>query len=223
MERIRILLVDDHAHFRSGLRALLTSTPDLEVCGEAASGEEAVAAVAARQPDVVLLDLAMPGIGGVAATERIVRVSPHVRILVLSMSDDDSSVLAALRAGARGYLLKGAGRSEILRSIRAVAEGEAILGPSVAARLTTFFSGAAPAQPAFPELTAREREILDLVARNLTNPQIAASLGLSGKTVRNHVSNIFTKLQVADRAQATVLARRSGLGAAGEARSVQSK
>ncbi|MCH6167863.1 response regulator [Pseudonocardia alaniniphila] len=214
MERIRVLLVDDHAHFRSGLRALLTSTPDVEVCGEAASGEEAVAAVAARQPDVVLLDLTMPGMGGVAATECIVRASPHVRILVLSMSDDDSSVLAALRAGARGYLLKGAGRSEILRSIRAVAEGEAILGPSVAARLTAFLSTTTDAAPAFPELTVREQEVLDLVARNLTNPQIAARLGLSGKTVRNHVSNVFAKLQVADRAQASALARRAGLGGA---------
>lgn len=216
MERIRILLVDDHAHFRAGLRALLATAPELEVCGEAGSGEEAIAVVAARQPDVVLLDLAMPGMGGVAATERIVAASPHVRVLVLSMADDDDSVFAALRAGARGYLLKGAGRAEILRSVRAVADGEAIFGPTVATRLTAFFAGARGAAtataPPFPELTAREREVLDLIARDRTNPQIAAELGVSGKTVRNHVSNIFAKLQVADRAQAGALARRSGLG-----------
>ncbi|MFC5996222.1 response regulator [Pseudonocardia hispaniensis] len=214
MDRVRILLVDDHVHFRAGLRALLATAPDLEVCGEAASGEEALAAVAVHQPDVVLLDLTMPGMGGVAAAERIVATSPHARVLVLSMSDDDESVFAALRAGARGYLLKGAGRTEILRSVRAVADGEAIFGPSVAARLGGYFAAppAQPAAPPFPELTVREREVLDLVARHLTNPQIAARLGVSGKTVRNHVSNIFAKLQVADRAAAAALARRSGLG-----------
>ncbi len=215
MEPIRVLLVDDHDHFRAGLRALLATAPEVQVCGEAASGEEAIAAVAARQPDVVLLDLTMPGIGGIAATERIVAASPHVRILVLSMADDDESVFAALRAGARGYVLKGARRAEIIRSIRVVADGEAIFGPAIAVRLTGYFAGldrAAASTPAFPALTDREREILDLIARHLTNPQIAERLGLSQKTVRNHVSSIFTKLRVADRAQAIILARESGLG-----------
>ncbi|GAA0806190.1 DNA-binding response regulator [Spirilliplanes yamanashiensis] len=211
MEAIRVLLVDDHAPFRAGLRALLATGAGIEVCGEAASGEEAIVAVEAQQPDVVLLDLTMPGMGGVAATERIVRVSPHVRVLVLSMADDDDSVFAALRAGARGYLLKGARRAEIIRSVRVVADGEAIFGPAIAARLTGYFAGLSRAEPAFPELTAREREILGLLAQHLTNPQIAERLGLSLKTVRNHVSNVFAKLQVADRAQAIILAREAGL------------
>ena len=212
MEPIRILLVDDHAHFRAGLRSLLSTASDVLVCGEAASGEEAVVVVASTHPDVVLLDLTMPGMGGVAATERLVAASPHARVLVLSMSDDDDSVFAALRAGARGYLLKGAGRAEILRAVRAVAEGEAIFGPSVAARLAAFLAAPPGKAAPFPELTAREREVLDLVARHLPNPQIAARLGVSAKTVRNHVSNIFAKLQVADRAAAADLAQRSGLG-----------
>jgi DNA-binding NarL/FixJ family response regulator len=215
VEPIRVLLVDDHAHFRAGLRALLATTTEVEVCGEAASGEEAVVAVGTQHPDVVLLDLTMPGIGGIAATERIVQASPHARVLVLSMADDDESVFAALRAGARGYVLKGARRAEIIRAIRVVADGEAIFGPTVAARLMGFFAGldrTAGAAPAFPELTDREREILGLISQHLTNPQIAERLGLSQKTVRNHVSSIFTKLQVADRAQAIVLARESGMG-----------
>ncbi|WP_308258132.1 response regulator transcription factor [Pseudonocardia lacus] len=214
MEPIRVLLVDDHAHFRSGLRALLATAPDLEICGEAATGEEAIAVVAVRQPDVVLLDITMPGMGGVAATRRIVAASPHARVLVLSMSDDDDSVFAALRAGARGYLLKGAGRAEILRSVRAVAGGEAIFGPTVAARLTTFLAAAPdrPAEPPFPGLTGREREVLDLLAAHLGTAQIAARLGLSDKTVRNHVSNLLAKLQVTDRAAAAAVARRAGLG-----------
>jgi DNA-binding NarL/FixJ family response regulator len=215
VEPIRVLLVDDHAHFRAGLRALLATTTEVEVCGEAASGEEAVVAVGAQQPDVVLLDLTMPGMGGIAATERIVQASPHARVLVLSMADDDESVFAALRAGARGYVLKGARRAEIIRAVRVVADGEAIFGPTIAARLMGFFAGldrTAGAAPAFPELTDREREILGLISQHLTNPQIAERLGLSQKTVRNHVSSIFTKLRVADRAQAIMLARESGMG-----------
>jgi DNA-binding NarL/FixJ family response regulator len=209
---VRVLIVDDHAQFRTGLRALLATAPEVEVCGEAASGEEALVAVAAQQPDVVLLDLTMPGIGGIAATERIVQVSPHVRVLVLSMADDDESIFASLRAGARGYVLKGARRAEIIRSIKVVADGEAIFGPAIAVRLMGYFAGLNRAvEPAFPELTGREREILGLIAQHLTNPQIAARLGLSDKTVRNHVSSIFTKLRVASRAQAIILARDSGL------------
>ncbi|WP_238015854.1 response regulator transcription factor [Dactylosporangium sp. AC04546] len=214
MSAVRVLIVDDHDQFRAGLRALLATAPEIEVCGEAAGGEEALTAVARLHPDVVLLDLAMPGMGGIAATERIVATTPHVRVLVLSMADDDDSVFAALRAGARGYVLKGARRLEIVRSILVVAEGEAIFGPAIASRLMGYFAGldrAAAAPVPFPELTQRERQILTLVAQHLTNPQIAERLGLSQKTVRNHVSNIFAKLQVADRAQAIVIARDAGL------------
>ncbi|WP_428961268.1 response regulator [Micromonospora fluostatini] len=210
MDQVRVLLVDDHAPFRAGLRALLATSPDVEVCGEAASGEEALAVLGRLQPDVVLLDLTMPGMGGIAATERLVRMSPHVRVLILSMADDDESVFAALRAGARGYVLKGARRVEIIRSVRVVADGEAIFGPAIATRLMGYFAGL-DRGPAFPDLTAREREVLALIAQHLTNPQIAQRLGLSQKTVRNHVSNIFAKLQVADRAQAISMARQQGL------------
>jgi DNA-binding NarL/FixJ family response regulator len=211
---VRVLIVDDHAHFRSGLRALLATTDEIEVCGEAASGEEALTALDRAQPDVVLLDLAMPGMGGIAATARILAASPHVRVLVLSMADDDDSVFAALRAGARGYVLKGARRVEIIRAVRVVADGEAIFGPAIATRLMGYFANVDrdPPTPTIPGLTSREHEILGLVAQHLTNPQIAARLGLSQKTVRNHVSNIFAKLQVADRSQAIDLAREAGLG-----------
>ncbi|MGI5160064.1 response regulator [Microbispora sp. CA-102843] len=212
MEPIRVLLVDDHSAFRAGLRALLRPLEEVEVADEAASGEQALALLPRVQPDVVLMDLAMPGMGGAAATERITRDNPHVRVLVLSMADDDDAVFAALRAGARGYVLKGARRAELVRAILAVAEGEAIFGPALAARLMGYFSdlGRKP-EPSFPELTPREREILGLVAGHLTNVQIAARLGLSQKTVRNHVSSIFAKLRVADRAEAIMRARESGL------------
>ncbi|MEV7807816.1 response regulator transcription factor [Microbispora sp. NPDC088329] len=212
MEPIRVLLVDDHAAFRAGLRALLRPVEEMEVADEAASGEQALALLPRVQPDVVLMDLAMPGMGGVAATERITRDNPHVRVLVLSMADDDDAVFAALRAGARGYVLKGARRAELVRAILAVAEGEAIFGPALAGRLMGYFSGlGGKPEPSFPELTPREREILGLVAGHLTNVQIAARLGLSQKTVRNHVSSIFAKLRVADRAAAIMRARESGL------------
>ncbi|MEV4516037.1 response regulator transcription factor [Dactylosporangium sp. NPDC049525] len=214
MSPVRVLIVDDHAHFRAGLRALLATTDEVEVCGEAASGEEALTALPRCQPDVVLLDLAMPGMGGITATQRILETNPHVRVLVLSMADDDDSVFAALRAGARGYVLKGARRVEIIRAVRVVADGEAIFGPVIATRLMGYFANVDREPPAatIPGLTQREHEILTLVAQHLTNPQIAARLGLSQKTVRNHVSNVFAKLQVADRAQAIDLAREAGLG-----------
>nr|WP_221473336.1 response regulator transcription factor [Planomonospora venezuelensis] len=209
------MLVDDHAGFRAGLRALLSAVEGVEVADEAASGEQALALVGRAQPDVVLMDLTMPGMGGIAATERLVRDHPHVRVIVLSMSDDDDSVFAAMRAGARGYVLKGARKAELVRSVQAVADGEAIFGPAIAARMAEYFAGRERGGPApgaaLPELTRREREILGLVAGHLTNPQIAARLGLSQKTVRNHVSAIFTKLQVADRAQAIMRAREAGL------------
>ena len=214
MELIRVLIADDHPHFRDGLRALLVSAPDLEVVGEAGDGEQAISLAAKLQPDVILMDLNMPGVGGIEATRRILRTSPHIAILVISMFEDDDSVFTALQAGARGYLLKGALKAEILRSIRAVASGEAIFGPSIAKRLIQYFAAPRPSAPpdAFPELTDREHEILALIARHDTNPEIAKRLYLSPKTVRNHVSNIFTKLQVSDRAQAIIRAREAGLG-----------
>ncbi|ACZ84440.1 transcriptional regulatory protein LiaR [Streptosporangium roseum] len=208
---VRILLVDDHPGFRAGLRALLAAAEGIEVVDEAANGEQALALVGRAQPDVVLMDLAMPGMGGIAATERLVHDHPHIRVIVLSMSDDDDSVFAAMRAGARGYVLKGARKAELVRSVQAVAEGEAIFGPAIAARLTGYFTERERSEPALPELTRREREILGLVAEHLTNPQIAARLGLSQKTVRNHVSAVFSKLQVADRAHAIMRAREAGL------------
>jgi len=218
MEEIRILIADDHPMFRDGLRALLASLPEAEVVGEAATGEEVVEQAAALQPDVIFMDVQMPGINGIEATRRILHRDPHIGVIVLTMFEDDDSVFAAMRAGARGYLLKGADQTEILRAMRAVASGEAIFGPAIAQRMMSFFRdlGGAPkpATPplAFPELTDREREILNLIAQGHNNPEIAERLSLSPKTVRNHVSNIFSKLQVADRAQAIVRAREAGLG-----------
>ena len=211
---IRIVVADDHALFRGGLEALFLSVPDTEVVGEAATGEEAVARAADLQPDVILMDIQMPGINGIEATRTIVRDSPQIGVIVVTMFEDDDSVFAAMRAGARGYVLKGADQDEILKVIRAVAAGEAHFGPEIARRLMGFFSAPKPAasSEAFPELTAREREVLDLIAAGLNNQEIARHLYLSTKTVRNHISNIFTKLQVADRAQAIVRAREAGLG-----------
>jgi len=214
MDPIRVLIADDHAPLREGLRALLQSVPDLEVVGEAATGDEAIALAASLQPDVILMDIKMPEVNGIEATRRILHISPHISILVVTMFEDDDSVFAALRAGARGYLLKGALKAEILRAIRGVSSGEAIFGPSIAKRLMQYFSAPKPAVSSqiFPELTEREREILNLIAQHYTNIEIAERLSLAPKTVRNHVSNIFTKLQVADRAQAIIRAREAGLG-----------
>ncbi len=216
-ETIRVLVADDHPLFRSGMRALLAADPDTEVAGEATTGEEAIALAIALQPDIVLMDLQMPGLSGVDATRRILHASPNTRILVVTMFDDDHSVFAAIRAGARGYVLKGADPEEVLRAIRVVAGGEAIFSPSVATRLIDFFSTLRPeALPqVFPELTEREREVLDLIAGGRSNAEIARKLSLSAKTVANHVSNILGKLQVADRAQAMLRAREAGLGQGG--------
>jgi DNA-binding NarL/FixJ family response regulator len=213
-EATRVLVADDHVAFRAGLRALLETAADLVVVGEADNGETALAAARAMQPDVVLMDINMPGLDGVEATRRLVDAAPHVAVLVLTMHDDDETVFAAVRAGARGYLLKGAQRAELLRAVRAVAAGEAIFGPGVARRLMAYFARPAPRPDpsAFPELTDREREILDLVARGRSNADITAELVLAPKTVRNHVSNIFSKLQVRDRSEAIVRAREAGLG-----------
>jgi DNA-binding NarL/FixJ family response regulator len=212
-ESTRVLIADDHPLFRDGLTALLTDAPDLELAGAATTGTEAVELARETQPDVVVMDLHMPGLNGIEATRRIVADSPHITVLVLTMFDDDDSIFSALRAGARGYLLKGADGEQIRTAIHAAANGEIIFGTHLAARMLTYFT-AAPSAPApvFPQLTDREREVLDLVAQGKANAAIAVKLSLSQKTVRNHVSNILTKLQVADRAQAIVQARDAGLG-----------
>jgi DNA-binding NarL/FixJ family response regulator len=217
MDPIRILIADDHPLFRDGLRALLESVSDMQVIGEAATGDEALTQARTLQPDVILMDLKMPGMNGIEATRRILHTSPHIRILVVTMFEDDDSVFAAIRAGARGYLLKGAAQEETLRAIRAVSHGEAIFGPAVAERLMGYFGSVRPiarSGPAqfFPELTEREYEILTLIAQRKSNPDIAARLVLSPKTVRNHVSNILSKLQVADRTEAMHAAWTAGLG-----------
>jgi len=216
VDALRVLIADDHPIFRNGMRALLATVPDIEVVGEATSGDEAIAGAVALQPDVVLMDLQMPGVGGVEATRHILYASPHIRVLVVTMFEDDHSVFTAMRAGARGYIVKGATPDEMLRAIRAVGSGEAIFSAAIAQRLIEFFAAPRPIDPVpllmFPELSAREREILDLVAQGANNAEIAARLVLSPKTVRNHVSNIFSKLQVADRAHAIIRAREAGMG-----------
>jgi DNA-binding NarL/FixJ family response regulator len=209
--RLRVVVADDHPLFRQGLRSVIAAAGDMEVAGEAEDGEEAVALVARTRPDVVLMDLRMPRASGVEATRRILAADPGARVLVLTMHEDDDSVFAALRAGARGYLLKGSDEGEVLRAIRAVALGEGIFGPAIAARMAGYF-GVRPPEP-FPDLTPRERAILTLIARGLGNQAIATELSLSLKTVRNHVSHVFTKLRVPDRAQAILAARAAGLGA----------
>ena len=212
---LRVLVVDDHPVFRMGMAALLASLDGIEVVGEAASAPEAVAAAAEHAPDVVVMDLHLGGTSGVEATREIVRSRPEVGVLVVTMMDDDDSVFASMRAGARGYLLKGAAPAEVERALRAVANGEVLLGPDVASRAVAYLAGArgrgAAAQP-FPDLTDREREVLELVAHGFDNATIARRLALSPKTVRNHLSNELTQLQVADRAQAIVRAREAGFG-----------
>jgi DNA-binding NarL/FixJ family response regulator len=211
--RLRVLIADDHPVFRGGLRALLATDPDLDVVAEAADGAEAIGSTAREQPDVVLMDLHMPDIDGVAATREILAANPEVAVLVLTMFDDDDSVFAAMRAGARGYLLKGTNQADVVRAVHAVGTGGAVFGPAVAQRVLEFFAHRETrVAVAFPQLTDREREVLDLVGQGLPNGRIAGRLSISEKTVRNHVSNIFTKLAVADRAQAVVKAREGGLG-----------
>ncbi len=205
---MRLLLADDHPAFRAGLRFLLS---DHEVVGEAATGDEAVALALSLRPDIVLMDLRMPGLNGIEATAAVTAADPTIGVIVLTMFEQDESIVAAMRAGARGYLLKGADRDEIERALSAVAAGEALFGADVAARLTRFFSTTAETG-VFPQLTEREREVLERIAAGRPNAAIAEELVLSLKTVRNHVSNIFAKLRVADRSAAIIKAREAGLG-----------
>jgi DNA-binding NarL/FixJ family response regulator len=215
LETLRILVAEDHPLFRKGMISLLSSVSEFEVVGEAATGEEAVARAAEVKPDVILMDLQMPEVNGIEATRRILQHDPSVRVLVVTLFEDDDSVFMALRAGARGYVLKDADEEEMVLSIRAVGKGEAIFSPAIATRVLAYFAASAQggALPqAFPTLTDRERDILRLIAQGHPNPTIARQLSLSTKTVGNYVSNIFTKLQVADRAQAIIRARDAGLG-----------
>ena len=215
MERtIRVLIADDHAVFRWGLRTILGSEPDMQVVGEAATGIEVLERAAEIRPDAILMDIQMPGINGIAATSRIIEANQQIGVVILTMHEDDDSVFSAMRAGARGYVLKGAPPPQILKVLRAVASGEAHFGPEIARRLMNFFAAPKVTSPAdvFPELSSREIEILDLIARGHSNAKIAARLFVSPKTVANHLSHIFTKLQVADRAHAMIRAREAGLG-----------
>jgi DNA-binding NarL/FixJ family response regulator len=209
---IRVLVADDHWGFRFGMRALLASEPDTELVAEATTGDEAVDAARTLTPDVVLMDLNMPGRGGIEATRDIVTHDAEIAVLVLTMVEDDDSVFAAMRAGARGYVLKGADGIETMRAVRAVASGDAIFSPDIARRMRRYFGATGATQP-FPELTEREREILALVAQGLTNTAVADRLHLSHKTVRNYVSSIFAKLGVSHRGEAVARARDAGLGA----------
>ena len=220
-EQLTIVVAEDHPLYRRALTALLGEQPGWSVVAEAEDGVGAVTAAHAEQPDVVVMDLRLPGLDGIEATRRIVAASPHIAVLVLTMYDDDASVFAAMRAGARGYLLKGADQADIVRAVAAVADGEAIFGSAVARRIIEFFAAPRPAavpEIVFPELTAREHEVLDLIAAGRSKADLAAALVLSPKTVRNHVSNIFAKLHVADRSAAIVRAREAGLGLQGGSR-----
>jgi len=214
MDSLRVLIADDHPLFRQGLRTIIDTTDDIQVVGEASTGEAAISLCAELQPSLVLMDVRMPGVNGIEATRRITRASPQIRVLVLTMFEDDASVFTAMRAGARGYMLKDAGKDDILRAIRAVAGGDAIFSSEVATRIIDYFAGTRLAAPreAFPTLTEREREILYMLANGQSNSQIAHGLSLSQKSISNYVSNILGKLQVVDRAAAILRAREAGLG-----------
>jgi DNA-binding NarL/FixJ family response regulator len=211
---MRVLLVEDHPMFRDGLARMLESVEDVEVVGEAETGEEAVQLAEQLNPNIILMDLNLPKMSGIEATKQIIQKRPDTGILVLTMYDDDSSVFAAMRAGARGYLLKEANRNEIIRAIQAVGDGEAIFSPSIARRMMYYFEAKSKQTQVdvFPQLTEREREVLDHIAKGENNAEIASVLGLNQKTVRNHVSNILSKLHASDRAHAIIMAREAGLG-----------
>jgi DNA-binding NarL/FixJ family response regulator len=213
MDNIGVLIVDDHLVLRSGLKLLLELESGIEVLGDAESAESAMRLASELQPDVILMDIQLPAMNGIEASKRIKATNPRIQILMLTMFQDDDSVFAAVRAGAQGYLLKGASQEDIANAIRGVARGEAIFGAGVAERVLRFFSAVRPiAAPIFPELTAREREILELIAQKCSNATIATRLDLSPKTVRNYVSNIISKLQVADRSEAIWAAKNAGMG-----------
>src|SRR5918997_3175404 len=213
-DAVRVLIADDHPLFREGMSGRLDRVADVVVVGEAANGDEAVGLARELEPDLILMDIKMPGLNGIEATREILRANPHVGVLMLTMFEDDDSVFAAMRAGAKGYLLKDSGGEAVVYAIRAVTSGEAVFGPGVAERIIGFFSVSRSAAPqrAFPELTDREEEVLSLVAQGKSNQAISRQLFVSLKTVRNHVSNILVKLQVADRAQAVIRARDAGMG-----------
>lgn len=213
MAPIEVLIADDHPLFRKGMRTLLDSMPETDVIGEATSGQQAVEMALALKPDLILMDLKMPGGGGLSAIGQLSQHMPDARILVVTLFEDDESVFTALKAGARGYVLKDADEDEMMRAIQAVAQGEAIFSPAIASRLMDYFTATktSPHAEAFPDLTEREREILALISRGRSNSEIAEELSISLKTVRNHASNIFNKLQVADRTQAAIRAREAGL------------
>ncbi len=222
MTSTRVLIVDDHTLFREGLKALLSTAANITVVGEAATGGEAIEQATALTPDVILMDIQMPDGSGIQATQRILQGQPGIGIIMLTMLEDNDSLFAAMRAGARGYILKGADKAEVLKIVRAVADGEALFGPAIARRLAAFFQNLGQASRAeviptpFPDLTDRERDILDLVAQHFSNAEIGDRLSISGKTVSNHMSSIFNKLQVADRSQAIRRAREAGLGTSNE-------
>lgn len=214
MDTIRILIADDHPMFRKGVRAILALSPNFDIVAEAANGEEAVTLAETHQPDVILMDVAMPGMHGIEAARRILRDSPHIHILMMTMSEDDETIFAALQSGARGYVVKGVDQEDLLRAITAVSRGEAIFSPTIARKVLDYFASARHTilMDVFPELTRREFELLTLLTQGLDNSEIAERLSLSPKTVRNHLSNVFSKLQVADRAEAILRAREAGLG-----------
>jgi DNA-binding NarL/FixJ family response regulator len=210
---VRVLIADDHPVFRDGLASLLGTQADVTVVATAADGAEAVALVAEHHPDVVVMDLQMPELNGIDATRRLAETHPDVRVLVFTMGEEDGTVLAAMRAGARGYLVKGASQDEVARAISTVHAGGLVFGASLALRIADLLSGTStPDRSAFPQLTERELEILDLIAAGKNNAQIASALYLAPKTVRNNVSNILAKLQATDRAEAIIRARDAGLG-----------
>lgn len=213
MEQIRVLIVDDHALFRDGLRAMIEASAEITLVGEAGSGREAVIMSEKLQPDVILMDIQMPELNGIDATREIMKMSPHIKVLVITMLEDDHTVFAAMRAGARGYILKGAKHTDLIRAIKVVTDGEAIFSPGIAVKLIDYFNQVQPIMPSqvFPELSDREREILQYISRGMKNPEIAERLFLSPKTVRNHVSNILSKLQVVDRTEAAIRAKEAGL------------
>ena len=217
MSPIKLMIADDHRLFREGLKALLTVTDDIEIIAEAEDGNGALKKCMELRPEIILMDINMPEINGIHATQQILEKFPQIGVIMLTMLEDDASVFNAMRAGARGYLLKGADPQEVLSVIRAVAEGQALFGPAIAIRLMNFFKElslkpvSTQNKAAFPELTERELEVLRLISQGLNNMEITQKLVLSPKTVRNHITSIFSKLQVADRAQAIVKAREEGV------------